>query len=123
VISGGVSASREIGLELFRFALMAMPHTDDASCDAARRPGEHDKPRIEPACCDEARLVVVLAIICTREVRPGKDFLCSAHVQTAFLQRPFAFCRVAGDPHGLTVATINGAVNKVATMLNLLANA
>src|SRR6185312_16025022 len=103
--------------------LMAMPHTDDASCDAARRPCEHDKPRIEPTRCDEARLAVVLAIICAREVRPGKNFLCSAHVQTALLQCPFAFCRVAGDPHGLTVATINCAVNKIAMTLNLLANA
>jgi hypothetical protein len=64
-----------------------------------------------------------LAIICAGEVRPGKDFLCSAHVQTAFLQRPFAFCRVAGDPHGLIVATVNATVNKLATTLNLLANA
>src|SRR5579875_2546283 len=92
VISGGVSASCETGLELFRFALMAMPHTDDASCGAARRPCEHDKPGIDPPRRDEARLAVVLPIICASEVRPGKDFLCSSHVQTTFLQRPFAFC-------------------------------
>jgi hypothetical protein len=57
---------------------------------------------------------VVPAIICTCEVRPGKYLLGSAHVQAAFLLGRFSFCRVAGDPLRLNVATLNGAVNKAA---------
>ena len=113
MISAGVSGSGEEGLKLFRFAFMAIPHADDASCDAARRPCEDNKSGIKPPRRDGARLAVVSAIICASEVRPGKNLLRSTHVQAAFLQSPFSFCRITGDSHRLNVATEKHAVNKV----------
>jgi hypothetical protein len=91
--------------ELFFFTFMAVPHTDDAPCSAARRPCKYDNSRIEPTSCDEAWFSVFLAIIVPREMRFRKDFFGAEHVQVALPQSPLVLGRVAGDPHGLNVAT------------------
>jgi len=43
VISGGSLVTTEVRTEPFRFALMTMPHADDAPGRTARCPGEHDQ--------------------------------------------------------------------------------
>jgi hypothetical protein len=44
VISGGSLVADEMRTEPFRFALMTMPHADDAPGRTARCPDEHDQP-------------------------------------------------------------------------------
>lgn len=71
-----------------------MPHADDAPCGTTGRPCEDNKPRVQPASGDEARFAVVLAVIYASEVRSGKHFDGTQHVQAAFVQSP---SRLAGS--------------------------
>ncbi len=87
-----------------------MPHADDASCGAARRPCEDNEPCVKPASGDEARLAVVLAVVCAGEVLPSKHFIGAQHVEAALVQSHFALGWVACDSHDLNVATKNGTV-------------
>jgi hypothetical protein len=105
VISGKASDSREEGTEFFRFAFMTVPHADDASCNAAWRPCENYKPRIEPTNGNESRLAVVFAVIRAGEMRSGKNLSSANQIQSALLQGPIALLGIAGDSHGLIVAT------------------
>lgn len=105
VISGRTSDSREEGAEFFRFAFMAVPHADDASCNAARRPCENHKSRVEPTDGNESRLAVVFSVIRAGEMRPGKNLSGANQIQSALLQGPIALLGAAGDSHGLSVAT------------------
>lgn len=104
VISGG-SASREMGAEFLRFVFMTVPHADDASCNAARRPCEYDQAAVQPAGRDVARLAVVTPIVCTREVWTREYFGRAPHVEATFPQCPLPLGLIAGDAHVLFVAT------------------
>jgi hypothetical protein len=59
---------------------MAVPHADDAPCGAAWRPCEDDKPGVKPTGGDEARLAIVLAVVCASEMRACKDFFGAEQV-------------------------------------------
>jgi hypothetical protein len=87
--------------DFFRFAFMAMPHVKDAPCNSAGSPGKHDKALIKPTDSNEARLTVVTARIRPREVRAGKDLLCTKHIEAAFEQRLLPFGPIARDAHAL----------------------
>jgi hypothetical protein len=59
---------------------MAVPHADDAPCGAARRPCKNDKSSVKPTGGDETRLAIVLAVVCSSEMRAGKDFFGAEQV-------------------------------------------
>jgi hypothetical protein len=84
---------------------MTMPHADDAPGDAALIPHENDEAVVEPPSRDEAGLSVVLRSSDRVKCKPRKDFPRPGHVKPALLQRLLVFRRVAGDAHGLIVAT------------------
>jgi hypothetical protein len=52
-----------------------------------------------------------VTVIGTGQGRTGKDFRCAAHIKAAIPQGLLALCGIAGDAHGITVATINSVVN------------
>jgi len=111
VISGGSLAGGEVRPEPFRFALMTMPHADDAPGRTSWRPDKHDQSRIEHPDRHKSRLTVVEAVIDAREVNAREDLLRPAHVETPLCQRALPLRRVTGDAHGLNVATIIQGVN------------
>ncbi len=85
MISGASSRSGEERPDFLRFALMTMPHADDASGCAARSPDEYDEPRIQPADCNVARLAIIPPVIFPGQVRSGKDLLGPAHIETPLI--------------------------------------
>jgi len=64
---------------------MAVPHADDAPCDAARCPCEDDNSSVKPTGGDESRLTIVLAVVCASEVRAGKDLFGAEQVQATLI--------------------------------------
>jgi hypothetical protein len=101
----------EIRPEVFRFALMTVPHADDSPGGPSRCPDEHHQTGIEPAGRDISGFAVVEAIVGPCKVQPGENFPSSAHVQAPLLQRLQSLRLVTGNAHLLTVATFNRAVN------------
>ena len=113
VISGASSRSdEEVRTDFLRFSLMTMPHANDSSGSASRRPDENNQSGFEPADGNESWLTVVVTIVGTRQVGTRKHFLRSAHVQPSFPKRFFTLRPIAGDTHRLSVATNIGAVNQ-----------
>lgn len=87
-----------------------MPHADDASSGPAWRPGHDHESGIQPPDGDESRLAVITPQIRASEMRAGKDFVGTTHVQAAILQRQQPLVSIAGDAHGIIVATLIAAV-------------
>jgi hypothetical protein len=100
----------EMRPEFFRFALMTVPHADNASGLAAGRPDKIHQPRIQPTDSDVPRLAIVEAVVRAGQVGTREDFRRSAHIKAAIPQGVLALCGIAGDTHGITVATIKGSV-------------
>jgi hypothetical protein len=88
-----------------------MPHIDNASGRTPGCPHKHDYFGIEPARSDEPRLTIVKTVVWARQVQASKNLFDPAHVQAPRLQRVQALGWIAGDAHGLSVATFNARVN------------
>lgn len=121
-VISGASSRLEVRTELFRFALMTVPHADNPACGSSRRPHEHLQSSIEPSCRNVTGLSVIEAIIDPREMKPGEHFPDTTHVETPLLQRLETLRWVACDAHRLTVATFNRAVNPCDDRHAVLAN-
>jgi len=109
-VISGASSLLEMRPEVFRFALMTVPHADDSPGGASRCPNEHNQTGIQPTGRDVSGFAVIDAIVDPRKVQPGENFPSSAHVQASLLQRLQSPRLVSGNAHLLNVATLNRAV-------------
>jgi hypothetical protein len=84
--------------------LIGLPHGDDLSRHAARRPNDDDDSTGQLVGVDETRLAVcavVFSLIRPRQVRPVEYLLGPPEIESPLLQGPIPLGAAEGDSRGI----------------------
>jgi hypothetical protein len=94
---------------------MTVPNADDSTGNTTWGPNQDNDSFVKPPSGNVAQLAVIEAVVHTSQMSTGKDLFGSAHVEPTLTKQCVSLLRIAGDTHGLIVATINTRVKSGAT--------